>query len=96
MLAAMCVRKTGDSSTHLSLSQSGCTTTSKESFSSSRKKYKGFKIAVGRRNSNKDKEISSTVKEEERVVQQKVKDDEDGHLIYQKGDYLDSRCKLLI
>ena len=97
MLAAMCVRKTGDTSTHLPLSQSGCTTTSKESFStSSRKKYKGFKIAVGRRTSNKDKDIASVVKEEDRTVPQKVKDDEDGHLIYQKGDYLDSRCEFLI
>ena len=93
MLAAMCVRKTGDTSTHLSLTQSGCTTTSKESFSTTRKKHKGFKIAVGRRSSNKEKETVSTVREEEKVVLPKIRDDEDGHLIYQKGDYLESRCK---
>lgn len=95
MLAAMCVRKTGDTSTHLSLSQSGCSTTSKDSFTSSRKKHKGFKITVGKRSSNKDKETPS-VKDEEKIPQQKVRDDEDGHLIYQKGDYLDSRCKPVI
>lgn len=93
MLAAMCVRKTGDTSTHLSLSQSGCSTTSKDSFTSSRKKHKGFKIAVGKRSSNKEKEAPS-IKDDEKIPIQKVRDDEDGHLIYQKGDYLDSRCKL--
>ena len=93
MLAAMCVRKTGETSTHLSLTQGGGTTASKDSFSTSRKKHKGFKIAVGRRSSNKEKEVPPVVREEERIPQPKVRDDEDGHLIYHKGDYLELRCK---
>ena len=93
MLAAMCVRKTGDTSSQISSTQGGCV---KDSLSNStRKKHKGFKMVVGRKASQTVKEKETLVvkdKEEERIPQMKVQDDEDGHLVYRKGDYLDSRC----
>ena len=77
---------------------------SSSSSSSSKKKPRGFKMVVGssKKQSVKDKEShqSSSRKEKEEVhrvpppmAPPKVEDDEDGHLIYKKGDYLDSRCK---
>lgn len=102
MLTAMCVRKTGDAdkSSSLTSSSSLALQGSKETLSSAaastaRKKLRGFKIAVGKKSSQtlKEKEPVAKEREEERVPPQKVQDDEDGHLIYRKGDYLDSRCK---
>ena len=93
MLAAMCVRKTGDTSSQISSTQGGCV---KDSLSNStRKKHKSFKMVVGRKTSQTVKEKETLVvkdKEEERIPPMKVQDDEDGHLVYRKGDYLDSRC----
>lgn len=50
---------------------------------------------------DKDSHQSSSRKEKDEVhrvpppiTPAKVEDDEDGHLIYKKGDYLDSRCEL--
>lgn len=77
-MLAMCVRKPDDASTPTSFSQSG----------GSRRRLKSLK----------DGSKSKTCKEpekrepEEKTEPEIVRDDEDGHLIYSKGDLLQSRC----
>ena len=44
----------------------------------------------------KEKEVTIREREEERIPPPKVQDDDDGHLIYRKGDYLDSRCRFYL
>lgn len=98
MLAAMCVRKTGGDNVS-TVSQVG----SKESIvttgtaGTTRKKHKTLKnIVVGRKighQSTKDKEsVKESSREEDRPGLPKIEDDDDGHLIYKKGDRL-LNCK---
>ena len=86
----LCVRKAGDNVS--TISQVG----SKESIvTTTRKKHKTLKnIVVGRKNSQaaKEKEAVKESKEEERPGLPKIEDDDDGHLIYKKGDRLHN-CK---
>lgn len=111
MLSAICVRKTGDSDKSSStltssLALQGHHGSSKETISSStssttKKKLRGFKVVVGKKSSLsvKEKEPLAPSKEDAHLPRVpppvKVQDDEDGHLIYHKGDFLDSRCKNL-
>ena len=93
-MLAMCVRKTADS-THpvtgiMGAVQPGGTTVS--SGSTSKRKHKPFK-ATKPRSSKEDRRVGKE-KEDERVPSPKVQDDDDGHLIYRKGDVLESRCEL--
>ncbi len=78
MLAAMCVRKTGDTApTAISVQ------------SSKSRKHKPMKVLQKSR--TKAEENREGVTELTVTVPVKVRDDEDGHLIYKKGDMLDSR-----
>lgn len=75
-MLAMCVRKTADSGAPTIQSHGVAPPTSKR---------------------NHKRVLKGRVKEErreetERTVAVKVRDDEEGHLIYQKGDQLESRC----
>ena len=90
MLAAMCVRKTGDSGSQREVIGSSNTTV--------KKKHKPFRVMTmksrsSQRETKREKEKEA---EERRVIVPKVhvQDDEDGHLIYRKGDVLESRCEL--
>lgn len=78
MMLAMCVRKTGDTSTPTLQSHNGPST--------AKRKHRPLK-ALKTRGKEERK-----VEEVERTVIVKVRDDEDGHLIYHKGDLLDARC----
>lgn len=89
MLAAMCVRKTGDSGSQREVIGSS-------SNAAVKKKHKSFKVVTmksrsSQRETKRDKERDL---DERHVIAPKVhvQDDEDGHLIYRKGDLLDMRC----
>ena len=81
MMLAMCVRKTGDATTPTSLQSH-------------------HKLDVPAKRKHKNMKALKTSRKEERREEPertlpKVKDDEDGHLIYHKGDVLESRCTYL-
>lgn len=78
MLAAMCVRKPGDSASSAIAVQS----------SKSRKHQKPLKALQKSRTEEKKEGVTELTV----TVPVKVRDDDDGHLIYKKGDLLDSRC----
>ena len=102
-MLAMCVRKTGDTGGNPTL-QSSLTTSSNGP--SKRTKHRGLKtlrgrVAVGKQQvqvqpeevlpdtrhaSTAHVDVACTVK---------VRDDAEGHLIYHKGDHVDSRCKFI-
>ena len=77
MMLAMCVRKPDDASTPTSFSQSG----------GSRRRLKSAKGSKSKTCKETDKR-----EQEEKTEPEIVRDDEDGHLIYSKGDVLQSRC----
>lgn len=77
MMLAMCVRKPDDASTPTSFSQSG----------GSRRRLKSLKGSKSKTCKEAEKR-----EQEEKTEPEVVRDDEDGHLIYSKGDILQSRC----
>lgn len=92
-MLAMCVRKTADTTHPVTgicpmgaVQPSG----SGSAGSSSKRKHKPFK-GTKTRSSKEDRRERG--KEEERLPSPKVQDDDDGHLIYRKGDVLESRCE---
>ena len=89
MLAAMCVRKTGDSGSQREVVGNSNPTV--------KKKQKTFRMMTmkSRSSQRETKREREKELEEKRVIVPKVhvQDDEDGHLIYRKGDVLESRCK---
>lgn len=93
MMLAMCVRKTGDTGGTPTM-QGGLTSSTS---SITKRKHKPLKALRGRGGGSTkhqditDKRQSGTVEVECTV---KVRDDAEGHLIYHKGDLIDSRCKL--
>jgi CDC-like kinase len=90
---------TTTATSHPSLSTQG----SKDTLAApaTRKKLRGLKMVVSKKTAPKEKDQpkdgGSNDKEEERLPPPpvKVQDDEDGHLIYHKGDVLDSRYEVL-
>lgn len=91
MLAAMCVRKTGDSGSQREVIGSGNTAV--------KKKHKTFRVMTMKSRSSQRETKREREKdvEERRVIAPKVhvQDDEDGHLIYRKGDVLELRYEVL-
>jgi len=75
-MLAMCVRKTADG---------GTPTMQAHTVPTSKRKHKPLKVLKSRGKEERREEP-------ERTVAVKVRDDEDGHLIYHKGDQLESRC----
>lgn len=82
MMLAMCVRKTGDATTQPTALQSH-----HKLDGPAKRKHKNLKALKTSRKEER--------REEPERALQKVKDDEDGHLIYHKGDVLESRCTYL-
>lgn len=104
-MLAMCVRKTGDTGGNPTL-QTSMTTSNSTVPTSKRTKPRGLKTlrsrvvaAVGKQQVQPDEVASPSLRhtstahvEVECMV--KVRDDPEGHLVYHKGDVVDSRCKL--
>ena len=97
-MLAMCVRKTGDTHSGVCPPMGAVQPTGTSSgSSSSRRKHKPFKVLKPRSSKEERKDrvkAEQREKEEvERIPSPIVQDDEDGHLIYRKGDLLDKRCE---
>ena len=93
MMLAMCVRKTGDTGGTPTM-QGGLTSSTSSITKRKHKPLKALRSRGGGSTKHQeiaDKRQSGTVEVECTV---KVRDDAEGHLIYHKGDLVDSRCKL--
>ena len=88
MMLAMCVRKTGDTSTPTiqGIPPSGSGGGGAPSTKRKHKAVKGIKTR-GKDGEKKAEETQRT------SVTAKVRDDGDGHLIYFKGDLIEARCE---
>lgn len=89
MMLAMCVRKTTDTTTNASQSHGGT------SGASTKRKHKPLKVLKARA-VKEEKREEGVGKDRSKLGERaavKVMDDADGHLVYHKGDTLDSRCK---
>ena len=87
MMLAMCVRKTGDTSTPTiqGIPPSG----SGGGAPSTKRKHKAVK-GIKTRGKDGEKKAEET---QRTSVTAKVRDDGDGHLIYFKGDLIEARCE---
>ena len=86
-MLTMCVRKTTDATTPGVQTHSGPSAASK-------RKHKSLKV-LKVRSGKEDRREEGGGKDRERIGERaavKVMDDADGHLVYHKGDTLDSRC----
>lgn len=93
MMLAMCVRKTGDTGGTPTM-QGGLTSSTSSIKKIKHKPLKALRSRGGGSTKHQeiaDKRTSSTVEVDCTV--KAVRDDAEGHLIYHKGDLVDSRCK---
>lgn len=97
-MLAMCVRKTGDTHSVSGVCSMGAVQPAGTGSggSSSKRKHKPFKMVKPRSSKEERRDLcrgKEREREEERVPSPKVQDDDDGHLIYRKGDLLETRCE---